>query len=227
MGTWSEALNGSDTFCDVYESFYTMYNEGLAPTIAAQKVLADINEDFCDIDELHDSLFALGFAQWETKCLDQNLYQKIKKIIDSGENIELWKGAGSTDVSLKKRKQVLGDFLSKISVEKQKAKRRSKPKFEFSTLEVVKVISPNGEKLFAFNEEYTNGKYIHTSGLLEWKDGGSGIAYFQGQGKKISAEWTDNNTLQITHEKEIVFIKKEVQSRNFSDIVYIVYNELD
>jgi len=59
---------------------------------------------------------------------------------------------------------------------------------------------------------------------MEWKSGGgSGIIYFNGEGKKISAKWIDNNTLEIIHEPNLTFVKKENESYFGGDGVKIEY----
>jgi hypothetical protein len=41
------------------------------------------------------------------------------------------------------------------------------------------VNSPDNKKEFVIQEEFTNGKYVHTSGSMNWfSGGGAGILYF-------------------------------------------------
>ncbi len=48
---------------------------------------------------------------------------------------------------------------------------------------------------------------------MEWNSGGgAGILYFNGEGKKVSAKWIDNNNLEIIHEPNLNFVKKESES---------------
>ncbi len=106
-------------------------------------------------------------------------------------------------------------------------KRGRKAKFEFSVNSLVDVQSPDKQKSFRICEEFTNGNYIHTSGILEWKSGGSsGILYFKSTGKKITAAWLSNNIIEITHEKEIDFAKKECKTYYCGDEVYIKFKEM-
>jgi len=136
----------------------------------------------------------------------------------------LWKELGADEVTIHERKTELENFLKLISTEKQKAKRRVRPKFEFTTNELVRISTTDGTKEFRVSEEFTNGKYIHTSGIMEWNSGGgAGIVYFNGEGKKVSAKWIDNNNLEIIHERNLTFIKKEIKSFFCGDEVKIEY----
>ena len=126
--------------------------------------------------------------------------------------MEKW-NVGADENTIQERKTELQNFLKLISSEKPKAKRRVRPKFEFTTNELVRISTDDGTKEFKVNEEFTNGKYIHTSGIMEWNSGGgAGIMYFKAEGKKVSAKWIDNNNLEIIHEPNLNFVKKENKS---------------
>jgi hypothetical protein len=163
-------------------------------------------------------------AQWETKSLEPEILKQVKKIIDSGTDLELWKELGADEKTIQERKTELQNFLKLISTEKPKAKRRIRLKFEFTTNELVRTSTADGTKEFRVNEEFTNGKYIHTSGIMKWDSGGgAGIMYFNGEGKKVSAKWIDNNNLEIIHEPNLNFVKKENESFFRGDKVIIKY----
>ena len=159
MGTWSTKINSNDTFQDIYQNFFDAYNQGQEPADISKQIQDDYAEMFGDSDDRNNSLFGLALAQWETKSLDQSIYEQVKEIIESGNDLEVWKGLGADEKSLKQRKIVLDKFLSQISLDKEKAKRRVRPKFEFSSKELVNVTAPDGLKTFAVHEHFTNGIY--------------------------------------------------------------------
>jgi len=208
MGTWNTAIDGNDTFLDMYQRFFQLYNDGQNPVEISNELLEVFEGDLNDVDTRNDSLFGLALAQWETQSLDPKLFKQIKQIIETGNDLEVWKNLGSDDKMIAKRKLVLEKFLTKISVDKDKPKRRVKKKFEFETIQLVDTTSPDNNKKFSVSEEFGDKKYIHTSGIMSWKSGGSGIVYFNGQGKSISAKWLDSQTLEITHDKDLVFTQK-------------------
>jgi len=226
MGDWNEKIDGNDTFLDIYENFYEQYNAGHDPIEISNKILNDYKEMFVDHDDRYNCLFALSLAQWETKCLDQKIFNEVKSIIENGYDLKLWKDKGASGKLLGKRKLALERFLKKISALKEKSKRRIKPKFEFYSIELIRLFAPDNKKHIRISEEFTNKNYIHTGGLLMWEHGGGGILYYSGQGKSISAEWIDNQTLQILHDKDIVFSKQEFKFYFLGDEVKIFYKPI-
>lgn len=223
MGTWNHKINGNDTFQDVYQNFFDLYNQGQNPVEISKQIQADFAEMFNDDDDHNNSLFGLALAQWETKSLDQTIFKKVKEIIETGNDLEVWKGLGADEKTLLKRKKELEKFLSQISTEREKPKRRIRPKFEFEMINLVDSVAPDNLKKFGVNEEYTNKEYVHTSGLLMWAEGGGSVLYFSGQGKKISAMWLNSKTLEITHDKDIVFRKQDFRAYFCGDDIKIIY----
>ena len=45
--------------------------------------------------------------------------------------------------------------------------------------------------------------------MMRWGQGGGAILYFTGQNKYVSAKWLDSQTLEVTHDKDIQFTKKD------------------
>ncbi|QFZ54233.1 hypothetical protein FEZ18_05210 [Oceanihabitans sp. IOP_32] len=224
MGVWNTEIKGNDTTLDIYSNFFDKYNNGGNQVWVSNEIKAEFEDYFSDSDDRNNSLFGLALAQWETKSLEPEIYKTVKEIIENGTDLDLWKELGADKKTLNDRKSELENFLKLISTEKPKAKRRVRPKFEFTTNELVKIRTIDGTKEFRINEEFTNGKYIHTSGIMEWSSGGgAGIMYYTGESKSISAKWTDNNNLEIIHEPNLTFDKKEKESFFQGDRVIIKY----
>ena len=223
MGTWNNKINGNDTFQDIYQNFFDLYNQGQNPIDISKQIQDDFAEMFDDYDDRNNSLFGLALAQWETKSLDQTIFKQVKEIIETGNDLEIWKGLGADEKTLQKRKKELERFLSQISTEREKPKRRIRPKFEFEMINLVDAVAPDNLKKFGINEEYTNKQYVHTSGLMMWGQGGGSVLYFTGQGKKISATWHDSKTLEVTHDKDIVFSKQDDRAYFCGDDIKIIY----
>ena len=87
----------------------------------------------------------------------------------------------------------------------------------------MKLTSPDGKKTLDIGEEFGDKKYIHTSGLLMWDNGGGSVLYFNQPNQDISAKWINNGTLEITHDKNIVFSKKDEKACFMGDEVIIKY----
>lgn len=213
MGVWNTEIIGNDTTLDIYSNFFERYNNGGNQVWISNEIKTEFSHYFSDSDDRNNSLFGLALAQWETKSLELEILMQVKEIIDSGTDLKLWKELGADEKTIQKRKTELQNFLKLISTEKPKAKRRVRPKFEFTTNELIRISTADGTKEFRVSEEFRNGKYIHTSGIMEWNSGGgAGIMYFNGEGKKVSAKWIDNNNLEIIHEPNLTFVKKEYKS---------------
>jgi len=209
MGTWNTKISGNDTFQDIYQNFFDAYNQGQEPADISKQIQDDYAEMFEDSDDRNNSLFGLALAQWETKSLDLSVYKQVKEIIENGNDLEVWKGLGADEKSLKQRKDVLDKFLSQLSTDREKPKRRVRPKFEFAYKELVNELAPDGKKTFTVHEHFTNGTYTQTGSMMSWGQGGGSILYFTGQGKYVSAKWLDSQTLEVTHDKDIQFTKKD------------------
>lgn len=224
MGIWNTEIKGNDTTLDIYSNFFEKYNNGGSQVWVSNEIKTEFADYFSDSDDRNNSLFGLALAQWETKSLEPEILVQVKEIIESGNDLKLWKDLGADEKTIQDRKTELKNFLKLISTEKPKAKRRVRPKFEFTTNEIIRIYTADGTKELRVNEEFTNGKYIHTSGIMEWNSGGgAGIFYFMGEGIKISAKWIDNHNLEIIHEPNLTFTKKEKESFFCGDKVQIEY----
>lgn len=225
MGTWDISMASNDTFQDIYSNFMERYNCGDDPRQIRLDILSDFADYFADSDDRNNALFGLSKGLWETKSLDKETLDKVKQIIASESDLRLWRELGATEEIIKKRKGRLDRFLKTISTEKEKPKRSVKKRFEFEKKQLVKLTSPDGKKTLDIGEEFGDKKYIHTSGLLMWDSGGGSILYFNQMNQDISAKWVDNRTLEITHDKSIVFSKKDEKAYFMGDEVVIKYSE--
>ncbi len=209
MGTWNAKINGNDTFQDIYQNFFGLYNQGQNPADISKQIQDDFAEMFNDDDDRNNSLFGLALAQWETKSLDPTVYKQVKEIIESGNDLEVWKGLGADEKTLKQRQTVLDKFLTQISTDRDKPKRRAKPKFEYHAIKLLTLTAPDNNKTFEIIESYVNGEYKDTSSSISWSAGGGSVFYFYVKGKFVTANWVDSQTLEIRHDKTIEFAKKD------------------
>lgn len=149
MGAWGTNIKDNDTSADIYADFFDLYNEGKNPTDISAKLLADNKELIDNPDDCNNFWFALALAQWETKSLDRIIFEKVKEIIESDNDIKVWKDLDADEKDLAKRKNALEKFFTKLQTEKPKVKPRAKPRN-------VKPIFATGDCLaFKFN----NGNY--------------------------------------------------------------------
>jgi len=113
MGTWGTNIKDNDTTSDIYADFFDLYNEGQSPINISAKLIADNEELINEPDDCNNFWFALALAQWETKSLDLTVFEKVKEIIESDNDIEVWKSLDADEKDLVKRKIALEKFLVK------------------------------------------------------------------------------------------------------------------
>jgi hypothetical protein len=126
MGHWGTSIKSNDTYADIYADFFDLYNDGKTVgeiTISLKSKYADVIKDK---DDRNNFWFSLARAQWECKALDSQVFTKVKSIIESGDDLRLWKELGSDDKQVRLRAKVLEKFIAELSVEKAVPKKRKK-----------------------------------------------------------------------------------------------------
>ena len=126
MGTWGTAISSNDTYKDIYSEFMDLYNDGLEVPDITEKLITRNSEFIDDPEECHNFWFAIAMAQWQCKALDNNVFNKVKQIVENGEDLKTWHDLGASRKDIDKRKDVLKVFIEKISSENPKARRRKK-----------------------------------------------------------------------------------------------------
>ena len=126
MGTWGTAISSNDTYNDVYSEFMDLYNDGVEAQEITEIIIKRYSEIIDDPEDGPNFWFAIAMAQWQCKALDNNIFIKVKQIVENDEDIKSWHELGASRKDIDKRKGVLKAFIEKISTENPKAKRRKK-----------------------------------------------------------------------------------------------------
>jgi len=126
MGAWGTAISSNDTYADIYDAFFDLYNGGQFVKDISKKLIADNQETINEPDDSNNFWFALAKAQWECKQLDTEILEKVKEIIETGLDLEVWRRLDAVEKDNKKRKVVLDKFLADLQTERPKAKSRKK-----------------------------------------------------------------------------------------------------
>ena len=126
MGAWGIAISSNDTYADIYDEFFDLYNDGQSIEDISKKLTADNQETINEPDDSNNFWFALAKAQWEFKQLDTVILERVKQIIETGLDLEAWRRLDADGKDIKKRKVVLDKFLADLQTEKPKAKSRKK-----------------------------------------------------------------------------------------------------
>ena len=133
MGTWSAEIFGNDTSCELKEFFYSEYNVGKEPEEINELIKSKFEYSLNNEDDKNNILFAWAFCLWETKSLNQDFQETIKKIIESKTDLDTWKSLEADEKTLKEREKYINKFLTKISTERPTVKKRVKPPVQIET----------------------------------------------------------------------------------------------
>ncbi|MGN7885721.1 hypothetical protein ACN9ML_04405 [Dyadobacter endophyticus] len=126
MSAWGTGISSNDTYADIHGEFFDLYNKGVDVAEISKRLIAGNQEMIDDRDDCHNFWFTLAKAQWECKQLDKELFERVKTIIDTGADLEVWRQLGSDEKHVKKRKNALDKFLGELQSERPKAKSRRK-----------------------------------------------------------------------------------------------------
>ena len=122
MGTWNATIFGNDTSLDVKEEFFRRFNLGEeVENIKNSLLLEEDDEDRFNV------IFALAHCMWEVGQLDDEFLNKIKNIIANQEDLRVNEELGADDKFIKQRSKNLEKFFKKISIKKEKTKKKSSP----------------------------------------------------------------------------------------------------
>ena len=132
MGCWGMGVTQSDEYCEIYERFMEEYDEGKPLADITKDILDDYLEEFEETDGvLHDVYFALGKAQWMCGGISEAIYNRVRQIIESGDNILFFQELEATETDLKLRKKNLDKFFNSISSPRKKARKRKTPESKY------------------------------------------------------------------------------------------------
>ncbi|MES2448553.1 MAG: hypothetical protein V4546_15300 [Bacteroidota bacterium] len=126
MGAWGTAISSNDTYADIYGGFFDLYNDGFDVAEISKRLIAENQETINDKDDCNNFWFALAKAQWECKQLDKEIFNRVKKVVETGSDLEVWRQLDADEKDIKKRKVVLDKFLADLQTERPKAKSRKK-----------------------------------------------------------------------------------------------------
>lgn len=126
MGTWGTAISSNDTYEDIFSEFMDLYDNGLEPSEISKRIINQNTDLIDDSEDKNNFWFALAMAQWQCKSLDSDLFQRVKTIIETGQDIKIWEELGADKKDINKRKKALDSFLDKLSREKDKPRKRKR-----------------------------------------------------------------------------------------------------
>jgi len=129
MGTWGTGILSSDFSSDIYDDFFSLYNEGKNVKEITEILIKENNNTL--FESPHDACefwLVIALAQWECKALEESVFNKVKNIVETKENLSYWKEANASTSDIKKREKVLDKFLEKLRTDRKTAKKVRKEK---------------------------------------------------------------------------------------------------
>lgn len=165
MGTWGTNIGSNDEFCEVYDEFFSLYNQGYEIKDIREALLENYKY-FVENEEISNEFwFALAKAEWECKELEQSVYKRVEEIINTDKDLKIWSQLDATEKDVKNRKKALTSFLKKISNEKEVAKKRKKIKdkpsiFEKGDCLIFRMNNCNYGGAVIFDVNYSEGVWL-------------------------------------------------------------------
>lgn len=114
MGTWGTGISSNDSYADFYEEFIDLYNDGLEVNEITKKLINENQDTINTPEDASNFWFAIANGQWECKALDKEILSKVEVIIQSGEDLLIWKQSDASEKDLNAREKVLNKFLLKL-----------------------------------------------------------------------------------------------------------------
>ncbi len=126
MSSWGTGIKQSDEFADVYEEFYQLYVDGAKAENVYKAILNEYLTEFSGEDKdcyLYTVYYALALCLWECGAKNDELWAKIKDIIDSGADLAFWDELGCEPRQKISRQKALLKFWDKINSVPDKIKK--------------------------------------------------------------------------------------------------------
>jgi RimJ/RimL family protein N-acetyltransferase len=125
MGCWGMGITQSDEFCDIYDKFMKSYDSGSDPKDITASILEEYRAEFEEDDGvMHDVYFAIAKAEWMCCAQSDFVLERVKKIIESGENLDFYRELDAADKDLKVRQKNLEKFLESLQTPREKPRQR-------------------------------------------------------------------------------------------------------
>lgn len=207
MGTWGTGINSNDTSSDIYADFFELYNEGISVKDISEKLIGKNKETIDNPDDANNFWFTLALCQWECKELENQLLEKVKNIIESKNDLIIWKELDASDSDINKREKELQKFLIKLQIER-KAPKKVKPK------KLINSMFTKGDCLiYKMENDNWGGAFVLTD-EQNTEVGGNFIAITSiNQTEKPIIEDFKKSEVHIQRRKDISFVNGKLEEK--------------
>lgn len=140
MGSWGMGISQSDEYCEIYERFMDLYDDGKETAEITKQILEELHREFDDADGImHDVYFALAKAEWMCGSQSEYVVKRVREIIETDANIAFLRELEVQPEDLKQRKKYLKSFLASLEKPRKKPRKRYKKPVEDKDFPMMKI----------------------------------------------------------------------------------------
>lgn len=146
MGAWGTGILQNDTTADIWAEFKQLYHLGNN----VGQICKILEDEYSPIeqDEFADFWTGIAYGQWMCGELNKSVIHKLRRCIDEGIGLELWR---EDEKDFSKRMKVISEFIEKIKTPRDKVLKRKKivpcPAY-FDKGEILSIQLENGQFMF-------------------------------------------------------------------------------
>ncbi|PFH10090.1 hypothetical protein BCF11_2499 [Collimonas sp. PA-H2] len=222
MGTSSTSLFADDVASDVRDEFTELLARGVSAADATQSLMESWSAAIKDVDDGPTFWLALAATQWKFGCLGQEVQTRAVDVIDSGRDLNKWNGASAI-----RRGAVLSALKDKLLSPLPPLRRPRRRKIV--AVPSIKVPSPDGRGL-ATAFEITPSSALTTPQMQVMVElvvgqsrGGGGVFVADCEFDKVTLDWLDAETLQISYPRSVATSSKSASYFYYGRVVQIKY----
>lgn len=119
MGTWGIGIKDNDTASDVYADLISLL-ETTSIEQAMEKMTGFYRSKITSHEEQNNFWLAVASAQMDTNTLQTDIFDRVQKMILSGQDLVLWQELKASETDLYLRKEALNDFLMLLTESKNR-----------------------------------------------------------------------------------------------------------
>jgi hypothetical protein len=127
MGTWSAAILGNDTSSETYERFFELYDSGSAVAQIVKTIEKEMRDSLALDEDRNNVTLALALALWECDALNATRLARVRALVASRRDLEVWAGLDAGAALLKRREAALKTFLRRVSTPRSSPRKRKPP----------------------------------------------------------------------------------------------------
>ncbi|MCD8518383.1 MAG: hypothetical protein LRY32_01340 [Flavobacterium sp.] len=106
MGTWGTGILSSDFSSDIYDDFFSLYNEGKNVKEITEILVNENKETLIELsNDACEFWLVLALAQWECRALEESVFNKVKNIVETKEILSYWKEENAYNFRHKKERK--------------------------------------------------------------------------------------------------------------------------